>query len=144
MAERLFWGDTGNGNVLGNPVFSFLICIDSTSLGYITTSNVSFLLNIFTFAYAHKYIQLPTCIFTCLLWKIPNAAHLKQNSSVFTPVHPYWPILPRCAHAQWCPALCGPKDCSPPDSSVHGMLQARILEWVALSFSNCLNKAYQF
>jgi len=84
----LFWGNTGNGNVLGNPVFSFLICIDSTSLGYITTSNVSFLLNIFTFAYAHKYIQLPTCIFTCLLWKIPNATYLKQTSSVFPPPPP--------------------------------------------------------
>ena len=28
-----------------------------------------------------------------------------------------------------------PMDCSPPSSSVHGMLQARILEWVAISFS---------
>ena len=34
--------------------------------------------------------------------------------------------------AQSCPALCGPMDCSPPGSSVHGILQARILEWVAL------------
>ena len=31
--------------------------------------------------------------------------------------------------------LCDPKDCSPPGSSVHGILQARILEWVAISFS---------
>ena len=31
--------------------------------------------------------------------------------------------------------LCDPVDCSPPDSSVHGILQARILEWVAISFS---------
>ena len=31
--------------------------------------------------------------------------------------------------------LCDPMDCSPPDSSVHGILQARILEWVATSFS---------
>ena len=29
-------------------------------------------------------------------------------------------------------------DCSPPGSSVHGILQARILEWFAISFSNCL------
>ena len=33
------------------------------------------------------------------------------------------------------PALCKPRDCSPPGSSVHGILQARILEWVAISFS---------
>ena len=31
--------------------------------------------------------------------------------------------------------LCNPMDCSPPGSSVHGVLQARILEWVAISFS---------
>ena len=31
--------------------------------------------------------------------------------------------------------LCDPMDCSPPESSVHGILQARILEWVAISFS---------
>ena len=33
--------------------------------------------------------------------------------------------------AQSCPTLCNPMDCSPPSSSVHGILQARILEWVA-------------
>ena len=37
--------------------------------------------------------------------------------------------------AQLCPTLCNPVDCSPPGSSVHGILQARILEWVAISFS---------
>ena len=31
--------------------------------------------------------------------------------------------------------LCDPVDCSPPGSSVHGILQARVLEWVAISFS---------
>ena len=37
--------------------------------------------------------------------------------------------------ARSCPTLCDPRDCSPPDSSVHGILQTRILEWVAISFS---------
>ena len=32
-------------------------------------------------------------------------------------------------------SLCDPMDCSPPGSSVHGILQARILEWVAIPFS---------
>ena len=36
---------------------------------------------------------------------------------------------------QSCPTLCNPKNCSPPGSSVHGILQARMLEWVAISFS---------
>ena len=35
---------------------------------------------------------------------------------------------------QLCLILCGPKNCSPPVSSVHGILQARILEWVAIPF----------
>ena len=37
--------------------------------------------------------------------------------------------------AQLCPTLCDPMDCSLPGSSIHGILQARILEWVAVSFS---------
>ena len=37
--------------------------------------------------------------------------------------------------AQPCPTLCDSTDCSSPGSSVHGILQARILEWVAISFS---------
>ena len=35
-----------------------------------------------------------------------------------------------CLVVQSCPALCNPMDCSPPGSSVHGLTQARILEWV--------------
>ena len=37
--------------------------------------------------------------------------------------------------AQSCLTLCDPMDCSPPGSSVHGFLQARVLEWVAISSS---------
>ena len=37
--------------------------------------------------------------------------------------------------AQSCLTLCDPLDCSPPGSSVHGILQARILEWIAMPFS---------
>ena len=37
--------------------------------------------------------------------------------------------------AQSCPTLCNPVDCSLPGFSVHGILQARILEWVTISFS---------
>ena len=37
---------------------------------------------------------------------------------------------------QWCLTLCNPIDGSPPGSSVPGILQARTLEWVAISFSS--------
>ena len=41
----------------------------------------------------------------------------------------------RAKSLQLCPALCNPMDCSPPGSSVHGILQARIVEWDAMIFS---------
>ena len=37
--------------------------------------------------------------------------------------------------AQSCPTLSGPMDCSPPDFSIHGIFQARVLEWGAIAFS---------
>ena len=53
-----------------------------------------------------------------------------------------------CLVQKSCPTLCDPMDCSPLDSSVHGISQARILEWVAISIcrgsswpreSNCIS-----
>ena len=41
--------------------------------------------------------------------------------------------------AQWCPTLCNPRDYSLPGSSVHGILQARTLEWVTIPFSRGLS-----
>ena len=38
--------------------------------------------------------------------------------------------------AQSCPTLRDPTDCSPPGSSVHGIFQARVLEWGAIAFSD--------
>ena len=40
--------------------------------------------------------------------------------------------------SQLCPTLCDPVDCNPPGSSVHGIFQARVLEWVSISFSMSL------
>ena len=40
-----------------------------------------------------------------------------------------------CLVIQLCLTLCDPMDCSPSDSSVHGISQERILEWAAISFS---------
>ena len=37
--------------------------------------------------------------------------------------------------AQLCPTLRDPMDCSPPGSSIHGIFQARVLEWGAIAFS---------
>ena len=45
---------------------------------------------------------------------------------------------------QSCPTLCDPRDGSPPGSSVHGIFQARVLEWGAIAFSQRLFKLLQF
>ena len=42
----------------------------------------------------------------------------------------------RAKSLQSCPTLCDPMDCSPPGPSVHGILQARILKWVAIPSSS--------
>ena len=52
-----------------------------------------------------------------------------------------------CSVSKLCLTLGKPRDCSPPGSSVHGILQARILEWVAISYfptqrSNCQHPLY--
>ena len=52
------------------------------------------------------------------------------NSWSLTPVENLCMLV-----AQSCLTLCDPMDCHPPGSSIHGLLQARILEWVAISFS---------
>ena len=53
--------------------------------------------------------------------------------------HEKWGVYWLDHHAvlvtQWCPTLGNPMACSPPGSSVHRILQARILEWVVISFS---------
>ena len=51
-----------------------------------------------------------------------------------------WGVLihnpfPICMQAQLCLTLCDPMDCSPPVSSVHEIFQARILEWLPISYS---------
>ena len=51
-----------------------------------------------------------------------------------------WPVeysaMHACSVTQSCPTLCDPMDCSLPGSSVCGIFQARILEWVAFPFSS--------
>ena len=60
------------------------------------------------------------------------AVSLRAVTSLFLPLL----FLCVCSVAQSCQTLCDPMDCSPPDFSVHGILQARILEQVATASSN--------
>ena len=58
-----------------------------------------------------------------LSWKVPISAILSVKTAA-------------AKSLQLCPTLCDPIDGSPPGSPVPGILQARTLEWVAISFSN--------
>ena len=66
-----------------------------------------------------------------------SRTQLKRLSSSSSSIksHPFSKNKSVCLVAQSCPTLSNPVDCSPPGSSVHEILQARILEWVAISFS---------
>ena len=78
-----------------------------------------------------------------LLKTVPKKRKKEQAFS------PYFLIVlckPAWSVALLCPTLCDPIDCSPPGSSVHEILQARILEWVAISSSSsvCAKDKSQF
>ena len=66
-----------------------------------------------------------------------HAIHTPISIQQIQPCH--WPVTLLAAAAkslQLCLTLCNPIDSSPPGSPVPGILQARTLEWVAISFSN--------
>ena len=81
------------------------------------------------------YVIVVICIITnkirnatrqCYNHCFKGSCEIETKSSIF------------CVQARWlqsCPTLWDPMDCNPSDSSVHGILQARILEWVAILFS---------
>ena len=60
--------------------------------------------------------------------KRPTTSDPARHSLILSATPPLWNCRQKTL------TLCEPMDCSPPGSSVHGVLQARILEWVAISF----------
>ena len=70
--------------------------------------------------------DVTTCMKHCLPGKLTGLTVLLRACHICT-------CCPSVT--QSCPTLCDPVDCSPPGSSVHGILQARILEWVAVPSS---------
>ena len=80
----------------------------------------------------HRTLHLP-CISqfktqdTSALWSRGNVSREERVNTATTAA---------AKSLQSCPTLCDPIDCSLPDSPVSGILQARTLEWVAISFSN--------
>ena len=67
-------------------------------------------------------------------WGDKNVLELDSNDDCKT--CEYTAATAAAKSLQLCPTLCDPIDGSPPGSPVPGILQARTLEWVAISFSN--------
>ena len=71
-------------------------------------------------------------------WLEPTGSKMAHDLTSTRPLAPVDLIINMCVHAkspQSCPTLCDPMNYSPPGSCVHGILQTRILEWVAMPSS---------
>ena len=69
---------------------------------------------------------------SCATWLILNCIQKFPKDTT------HWKYKVKVLVAQYCLTLCDPMDCSLPGSSLHEILQARILEWVAIPFSRGL------
>ena len=92
-----------------------------------------------------KWVEVPpcipgadynTCVFLLLQHCLPKSPATDMWADLFfkwqkSLIQQHPPSA--CMHAHSCLTLCDRMDCRPPGSSVHGILQARILEWVAIS-----------
>ena len=100
-----------------------------------------------TKVYLVKAMVFPVVMYVCESWTIKKAEHRRTDAFElwcwrrllrvpWTARRSNQSILKENEVAQSCPTLCDPVDCSPAGSSVHGILQAKILELVAISFSS--------
>ena len=74
-----------------------------------------------------------------MVWRFLKKLGIKPPYDTAIPLLVIYPAAAAAAAAkslQSCSTLCDPIDSSPPGSTVPGILQARILQWVAISFSN--------
>ena len=111
----------------------FTLCLSLKSVKSphgIQTKNIYFRI-LFKIFYVQRYIKDYMHIYNCKTM----SEYLMKFSWMGSHEHPenklIWEV--KVFVAQSCLTLCRPMDCSPPGSSVHRILQARLLEWVAIS-----------
>ena len=91
-------------------------------------------------------LLLLSCFSCVRLCAIPEMAAHQAPPSLGFSRQEHWSGLPfpspmhESEVAQSCPTLSDPMDCSLPGSSVHGIFQARVLEWAASAFSEEIHK----
>ena len=93
-------------------------------------------IEIHSVGHTHIYAHTQTHIYTQTYTYTHTHTHY-TNMQIYTDIHVYTHRETHrvCAQSLSRARLCSPMDHSPPGSSVHGILQARILEWVAISSS---------
>ena len=77
----------------------------------------------------------PYFLSTCLSYSSRWTNETQSNMYKALAMTHYRLVFCMFMHVQSCPTLCNPMACSLPGSSVHGISQAKILEWVAISYS---------
>ena len=85
-----------------------------------------------------KYVVGGVCVCVHIQWNIPFCIFLIPSGILFFLPEKLFSFFLWCLFsevAQSCPTLCGPMNCSLPGSCIHGIFQARVLEWIAISFS---------
>ena len=116
-------------NWVANTHILIIICLNVDVFESILLPNLlSFLV-----IYIHVFHQI---------WEVFSYLKKKKFFSAF-----YSLFSPACLSAvslQSCPTLCNPIDISPPGSPIPGILQARTLEWVAISFSNAWSEKWKW
>ena len=92
-----------------------------------TTMNLSILISLVI----SSCLMALNIIYTLMTFKFTSLTQTSPFQS-----SPTYPTAAAAKSLQLCPTLCDPRDDSPPGSPVPGILQARTLEWVAISFSS--------
>ena len=96
-----------------------------TESHYLNIANIPYIIRRLSWWFSFPFLSLPSLSLLTL------TAGVEMSSCVYKFDRTCVCVLV----AQLCPTLCDPTDCSPPGFSVHGILQARILEWIAIPFS---------
>ena len=136
----------GCTHTAGRHLDKHLFLLQPQSAGLLCRKNCS---TVGLFNIREIFHQIHTLVYLSFSLLVQSSLLLETASPTWTPLPPS-PFLPSvpfsktevcvcvcvcvrasvCMHAQSCPTLCNPMNYSPPASSVHGILQARILEWV--------------
>ena len=103
-----------------------------------------------------QWRKWPEMVYAVRLWTFRLSCENQPGPTFFPPnfysairtaevkILPFYPAVAAAAKSlQYCPTLCDPIDGSPPGSPVPGILQARTLEWVAISCISCISPMHE-